>query len=70
MIFADGWSTAQEPRFVAGPAHALTRVAARQKSQEAAALRAAVEAHMRSGGEYIVLTGSPTPSAPRRVLGE
>ena len=70
MIHADGWSSAQEPRFVGGPTAAPLRVPAHIKRQEATSLRAAVEAHRLAGGAYLVLDGTPTPPAPRRQLGE
>lgn len=70
MIHADGWSTAQEPRFVGGPFHAPSRVAPHHKAHEAQTLAAAVEAHRRAGGAYFVLEGTRTSPAPRRSLGE
>ncbi|HYG07440.1 MAG TPA: hypothetical protein VD865_13680 [Stenotrophomonas sp.] len=70
MIHADGWSSAQEPRFVAGLFGAPQRVAAHIKREEARALATAVEAHRAAGGLYIVLDGTPTPPAPRRQYGE
>jgi hypothetical protein len=70
MSNADGWSSAQEPRFVAGPSFLPDRIPPHIKHQQALALRSAVDAHRRAGGAYVVLDGTPVAPAPRRQLGE
>lgn len=59
-IHRDGWATAQEPQLVTSPAreHYISPMA---KRSQAEALRAAVEAHIRSGGSYVVV-GAPQPA--------
>nr|WP_311736849.1 hypothetical protein [Xanthomonas arboricola] len=69
MTLASSWFTAQEPHFVDSASNAPQRIAPHAKHEEARLLAAAVDAHRRAGGAYVVLDNATAPSAPRRVLG-
>lgn len=59
-IHRDGWATAQEPQLVTSPIREQY-VSPTAKRSQAEALRAAVEAHIRSGGAYAVVD-APKPT--------
>ncbi|WP_421576609.1 hypothetical protein [Stenotrophomonas maltophilia] len=50
----DGWATAMEPALVTSPTRDK-HVSFAEKQRDAAALRAAVTAHIAAGGAYLVL---------------
>lgn len=58
------WATAQMPRLVQGQILGEAPASPYQKQREADELRAAVEAHIASGGAYDVI-GAPLPPAHR-----
>ncbi|MBD9478538.1 hypothetical protein [Pseudoxanthomonas sp. PXM02] len=57
----DGWSSAQAPRLVAGHQLPDESVAPSKRKNEADALRAAVEAHIASGGHHEVIAAPVVP---------
>ncbi|UXA47450.1 hypothetical protein M0D44_13880 [Xanthomonas prunicola] len=68
MRNANSWFTAQEPRFVDAASNVSQRVAP-HKHEEVRLLAAAVDAHRRAGGAYVVIDTAPSAHAPRRWLG-
>nr|WP_267191173.1 hypothetical protein [Xanthomonas dyei] len=61
--------TAQEPRFVDAASNVPQRVAPHAKHEEARLLAAAVDAHRRAGGAYVVIDNATSVPAPARPLG-